>query len=103
MSIYRGTPPVTYLTMHEKADSESIRVCLGLPEMITVHQVWYAHRPTHLSSTGFCLSFFVFPPFFVWFYVYMVFCRSDTGFCVDPPDIKKMANDQAMLQSIGKR
>ncbi|CAM9586500.1 unnamed protein product [Pylaiella littoralis] len=29
--------------------------------------------------------------------------RSDTGFCVDPPDLKKMANDQAMLQGIGRR
>eukprot|EP00904_Undaria_pinnatifida_P008010 jgi/Undpi1/4339/HiC_scaffold_17.g07705.m1 len=28
--------------------------------------------------------------------------RSETGFCVDPPDLKKVANDQAVLQSIGK-
>ncbi|CAM9938950.1 unnamed protein product [Laminaria digitata] len=28
--------------------------------------------------------------------------RSETGFCVDPPDLKKVASDQAVLQSIGK-
>lgn len=29
--------------------------------------------------------------------------RSDSGFCVDPPDLKKMASDKAVLDSIGKR
>ncbi|CAM9732819.1 unnamed protein product [Ectocarpus sp. 6 AP-2014] len=29
--------------------------------------------------------------------------RSETGFCVDPPDLKKVANDQAVLESIGRR
>lgn len=33
---------------------------------------------------------------------YCVSDRSETGFCVDPPDLKKVANDQAVLQSIGK-
>eukprot|EP00903_Cladosiphon_okamuranus_P013970 g12991.t1 len=29
--------------------------------------------------------------------------RSDSGFCVDPPDLKKVASDRALLDSIGKR
>ncbi|CAM9302665.1 unnamed protein product [Ascophyllum nodosum] len=28
--------------------------------------------------------------------------KSDSGFCVDPPDLQKAVNDQAVLQSIGR-